>query len=196
MDVTDCEDPFSVSPGQVDDRRNSSVNNVIHPVSESSTQTSSSSSSPTSSTTSTMSSATTAPATDGENGNSDSEVLKVALGVGLGVGLPLLAVLIMTLWFLRKTRQQLVEAKSGGLLAASQQGSVYQQDYTGHGHQSYPLKPNMPSPGAAPVFQQQQVFQPQVSSFPRELDGNTHVAEFPSDHSYEASWGHEHQRSS
>ncbi|KAF7539384.1 hypothetical protein G7054_g2166 [Neopestalotiopsis clavispora] len=195
MDVTDCKDPFSVSPGQVDDRRNSSVNNVIHPVSESATQTTSSSTSPTSSTTSATSSATTTPATDGENGSSNSEVLKVALGVGLGVGLPLLAVLIVTLWSLRKTRQQLVEAKSGRLLA-SQQGSVYQQEYTGHGHQSYPLKPNMPSPGAASVFQQQQVYQPQVSSFPRELDGNTHVAEFPSDHSYEASWGHEHQRSS
>lgn len=167
MNVTDCEDSFTISAlGQVDDRRNSSVNNVLHPASSTTTDTSSTS---------------TAAAIARQDGDGNSETLKVALGVGLGVGLPLLAVLIISLWFLRKTRQELVEAKSAGLLA-SHPGSDYQQEGTGQGQQTYLLKSHVASPDVAPDFPQQP-FQPQVSVFAHEMGDNSQLAEFPAAHS-------------
>lgn len=184
MDVTDCQNLFIISsPSKVDDRRNSTVNNVIYPIGDAASQTNPSSTSPTS-TTSTISSSSMTSSTPVQKGDSNTKTLNVALGVGLGVGLPLLVVLILSLWFLRKTKQELADIKSGTSIA-SHQRSIPQQEHTGQSHQFYPFRENSVSPGAAPSFQQQ-LFRPQESASPREFEGYLASAELTSTHAYEA----------
>lgn len=86
--TTNCDNGFTVPAGYIDDRRNIGENgNVIYAKGNES---------------------------DGSAGAStgDGATLRAGLGAGLGVGLPLLLALAVSLWYLRRARQELKQLRS------------------------------------------------------------------------------------
>ncbi|KAI0125508.1 hypothetical protein BJ170DRAFT_435314 [Xylariales sp. AK1849] len=82
--VTSCNATFTVSPGRVDDKRNSSLNNVIFA----------------------RGNETIASDTD-EADITRRTALEVGLKTGLGMGLPLSVALAVSLWILLRTKREL-----------------------------------------------------------------------------------------
>lgn len=83
-DVTDCSSKFEVAQGQISDKRTSDVNNVVY---------------------------ANAQQGDSNASSGTGAALQAGLGAGLGVGLPLLIALLASLFFLRRSRRELADAK-------------------------------------------------------------------------------------
>ena len=171
MDPANCTNSFTVAYGYVDDKRNSSVNNiladgsVINGTAATSTVVVTVTAAATSSASCTVSgtpaSSTGSPSCT--DTSSSSSALTAGLGAGLGVGVPLLIALATSLFFLQKTRKENRALKSGGAHAPNHVATTEQQQVpkaavfqnAGHpngtpelGQQSSPSVPVYEAPGS------------------------------------------------
>ncbi|KAK8121280.1 hypothetical protein PG999_005400 [Apiospora kogelbergensis] len=94
LDVTNCALPFALAPGFVRDYRPSNVSNVIF-----------------SNANTTRGAHIEAPSPTSCD-NKENATIQVGLGAGLGVGLPLVIALVLSLWFLRRARQELKQLRA------------------------------------------------------------------------------------
>ena len=97
--MTDCWNQFEVPQGQIYDKRDSTVSNVVYANAQH-------------------------PSTTSDD---SSAVLRAGLGAGIGAGLPLLLALLVSLFFLRKSRIELAKAKSSDTTIPYLPGSPKQQ---------------------------------------------------------------------